>query len=58
MDNTTSMPLKFKNWDIHFGIHIDVFPIIGLYNDEKKEPNRLSGLIYVNQCWQKIICVL
>lgn len=36
MNNTTSMPIKLKKWNINFGIHIDVFPIIGLYNDEKR----------------------
>lgn len=35
MNNTTSMPIKFKDWNINFGIHIDIFPIIGLYDDAK-----------------------
>ena len=37
MNDTTSMPLKCKNWDVHFGIHIDIFPIIGISDDQHKE---------------------
>lgn len=36
VNNTTSMPLELRNWNIHFGISVDVFPIIGLANDEKR----------------------
>ena len=30
-NGTTSMPLRWKNYNIHFGIGIDIFPIIGWY---------------------------
>ena len=33
-DGTTSLPVACKNWDIHWGIHIDVFPLIGTYRKE------------------------
>lgn len=32
-DGTTSLPVVFYKWDIHWGIHIDIFPIIGVYNN-------------------------
>ncbi|MBQ7715469.1 MAG: LicD family protein [Clostridia bacterium] len=36
MNDTTSMPIKFKKWNINFGIHIDVFPVVGVRDGEKK----------------------
>lgn len=30
-DGTTSLPLIWKNYSIHFGIGIDIFPMIGIY---------------------------
>lgn len=35
LNNTTSMPKKLINWDIHFGIHIDVFPVVGIPNESE-----------------------
>ena len=32
-NNTTSLPVKRKGWDIHWGICIDIFPIIGVFNN-------------------------
>lgn len=29
-NNTTSMPLMYKDWDIHWGVHIDIFPLVGV----------------------------
>ena len=29
-NNTTSMPVKFKNWDIHWGMHMDIFPLVSV----------------------------
>ena len=37
MNGTTCMPIMYKNMNIHFGIHIDVFPIVGLAKDENKQ---------------------
>ena len=45
MNGTTSMPLKCKDWDIHFGIHIDIFPVIGIPDDlhrKRKQENALK----------------
>lgn len=42
MNGTTSMPLKLASWKIHFGIHIDIFPIIGI--SEKKKKKQLAGI--------------
>ena len=42
MNNTTSMPLKYKKWNIHFGIHIDIFPIIGLFDDEERRQKQFK----------------
>ena len=33
---TTSMPLKDMNWNIHFGICIDIFPVFGIERDNKE----------------------
>ena len=33
-NNTTSMPISSYNWNIHWGVHIDIFPIIGLYENK------------------------
>lgn len=46
MNGTTSMPLKYKDWDIHFGIHIDIFPVIGIPDDlhKKQRQNKYFGL--------------
>lgn len=35
-NNTTSMPVKYKYWNIHFGICMDIFPIIGYHSDPVK----------------------
>lgn len=32
-NNTTSMPLKYKNWDIHWGMHMDIYPLVGVCED-------------------------
>lgn len=33
-NNTTSIPIKRKNWKIHWGLCIDIFPIVGLYDNK------------------------
>lgn len=34
-NNTTSMPVCDKNLKIHWGAHVDIFPIIGIYDNER-----------------------
>lgn len=36
LNNTTAMPIKQAKWNIHFGIHIDILPIIGINDDENR----------------------
>ena len=43
-NNTTSMPLKWKNWDIHWGIHIDIFPLVGLFNGKRAQKLQLKAI--------------
>lgn len=31
-NNTTSLPVKFANWDIHWGMHIDIFPLVRVFD--------------------------
>lgn len=31
-NGTTSMPISSFEWEIHWGIHIDIFPLVGKYN--------------------------
>ena len=33
-NNTTSMPVKYKNWNIHFGMHIDIFPLVSVFDSK------------------------
>lgn len=39
LNNTTAMPIKYVKWNIHFGIHIDIFPVIGI-SDNKDEASK------------------
>lgn len=32
-NNTTSLPLAWKKMDIHWGIGIDIFPVVGIYEN-------------------------
>ena len=45
-NGTTSLPVSSYKWDIHWGIHIDVFPLIGLYKNRyfKKIQKKLFDL--------------
>lgn len=45
-NNTTSMPISSYNWNIHWGVHIDIFPIVGIYKNKflKKLQYFLFGL--------------
>lgn len=50
MNGTTSMPLHDKDWDIHFGIHIDIFPIIGIQDDQQKNKSKRNTLRFAQRC--------
>lgn len=43
-NNTTSMPIKFKNWDIHWGMHMDIFPLVGLSEGKIGKKLQSKGL--------------
>ena len=45
-DGTTALPLIMKNWSVHRGISIDVFPLVGWANTSfgRKLQNRAFGL--------------
>lgn len=45
-NGTTSMPKKFKNWDIHFGICMDIFPIVGVSDDPLKKAKQKKALAF------------
>mgnify|MGYP000844518661 FL=1 len=47
-NGTTSMPVELTNFDINYGICIDLFPVIGLYNNRilNKLQLKLCGLEY------------
>lgn len=43
-NNTTSMPIKYKNWNIHWGMHIDVFPLVSVFHSERGKKIQSKGL--------------
>lgn len=43
-NNTTSMPIKFKNWDIHWGMHIDIFPLVSVFDSKMGRKIQSKGL--------------
>ena len=43
-NNTTSMPVKFQNWDIHWGIHMDIYPLSGVANSKLGKKIQEKGL--------------
>ena len=43
-NGTTSMPLDCKNYDIHFGICLDIFPIVGVSDNEKQRKKQINAL--------------
>ena len=47
-NNTTSMPVANYQWDIHWGVCIDIFPLIGLYENPtlRKLQYKLFGINY------------
>ena len=45
-NGTTSMPIKFKNWNIHFGMCLDIFPLVGVSDNEKKRKKQKKALCF------------
>lgn len=51
-NNTTSLPVKYKNWNIHWGMHIDIFPLAGVFeskfgmNFQRKAIELCRALVY------------
>lgn len=43
-NGTTSMPIREYKCGIHFGIHIDIFPLVGVSNDHKKRNKQKKAL--------------
>lgn len=43
-NNTTSMPLKYKDLDIHWGIHIDIFPLVGISRGKIAQKIQAKGI--------------
>lgn len=43
-NGTTSMPKALKNWDIHFGVCIDIFPLVGYSDDPEKQKKQRDAL--------------
>lgn len=43
-NNTTSMPIKYKDWDIHWGMHIDIFPLVSVLDNEVSRKLQSKGL--------------
>lgn len=43
-NGTTSMPLRECRYKIHFGMHIDIFPLVGVSNDPKKRNKQKKAL--------------
>lgn len=43
-NNTTSMPICCKKFDIHFGMCLDIFPIVGCSSDPKKQERQKKAL--------------
>lgn len=45
-NGTTSLPVAWKDYNIHFGIGIDIFPLVGIYDNPglKKLQEKLLGI--------------
>lgn len=43
-NNTTSMPVSCKNYHIHFGMCLDIFPLVGCSSDLKKQTKQKRAL--------------
>lgn len=43
-NGTTSMPVKEYKYDIHFGMCMDIFPVVGVSNDEKRRKKQAKAL--------------
>lgn len=47
-NNTTSMPIRYKNWDIHWGMHIDIFPLVSVFDSKIGKRIQSKGLELAN----------
>lgn len=45
-NNTTSMPIKCKDLDIHWGMCIDIFPLVGVSKDNAKAEKQRKALLW------------
>ena len=43
-NNTTSLVMKYINWDIHWGMHLDIFPLVGVYTNNRLKRLQLKSL--------------
>lgn len=43
-NETTSLVVKQKNWDIHWGMHIDIFPQVGVFESRLGKKIQKNGL--------------
>ncbi len=43
-NNTTSMPVNCKDFDIHFGMCLDIFPLVGCSSDPQKQEKQKKAL--------------
>lgn len=46
MDGTTSLPVAWKKWKTHFGIGIDIFPLIGKYESRWLRKIQQKGFFF------------
>ena len=47
-NNTTSMPVKYQNWNIHWGMHLDIFPLASLHEGKIGKKLQSKGLELCN----------
>ena len=43
-NNTTSMPIMYKDWDIHWGMHIDIFPLVSVFDSKIGQKIQSKGI--------------
>ena len=52
-NNTTSLPVKFANWDIHWGMHIDIFPLVRVFDGKIGTKIQSKGLLIARALVEK-----
>lgn len=53
VNGTTSMPIEYSSYDIHWGMCIDVFALVSAEEDEKKRANRIKKIALVKELMAK-----